>query len=76
MEAYNPQTDGPVYTWTCDGSEEQKFQYDSGTKKFYRVGASNNNQCVAKGSPSNGLLIKMYTCASFNDNFKWDFVPV
>jgi Ricin-type beta-trefoil lectin domain len=76
IDAANPQTDGKVNTYTCNNTDSQKFQYDSSTKKFYRVGASNNNQCVAKGSPGNGLLIKMYDCASFNDNFKWDFVPV
>jgi hypothetical protein len=77
IDSTNPVTDATINTYQCDGNDNaQRFQYDSSTKKFYRIGTGNNNQCVAKGNPGNGLLIKSYTCTAFNDNFKWDFVPV
>jgi murein DD-endopeptidase MepM/ murein hydrolase activator NlpD len=78
LESYNPQTEGTIYTYTCDGSEEQRFGFNWNTQNLYRVGALNNYQCVAKGSPSNGVRIKMYTCnaAPGNENFQWDIIGV
>jgi Peptidase family M23/Ricin-type beta-trefoil lectin domain len=78
LESYNPQTDGTIYTYTCDGSEEQRFGFNWNTQNLYRVGALSNYQCVAKGSPSNGVRIKMYTCnaAPGNENFQWDIIGV
>ena len=35
FDAANPQTDGQVKAYTCNNTDSQKFQYDSGTKKFY-----------------------------------------
>lgn len=78
LEAYNPQTEGTVYTWTCDGSQEQRFNFNWSSQNLFRVGTANNNQCVAKGSPSNGVRIKMYTCSAApnNVNFQWDIIGV
>jgi Ricin-type beta-trefoil lectin domain len=78
MESYNPQTEGIPYTWDCDNSAEQRFNYNWSSQNLFRVNALNNNQCVAKGGPSNGVTIKMYTCtaAPNNDNFKWDIINV
>ncbi len=81
FDAANPGTNDFVKNYTCNGTDSQKFLYDSNSnsgtyKALYRAGTSNNGQCVAKGSPGNGLTIKMYTCSAFNGNFQWDLVPV